>query len=87
MVVLILMNLARKKRTRGASRVRCITVACWNEGKLDFLGDWKDNSYCEYIKAICPMCGARYWLVKRNGKYELKDRKEGQEFDHRSNPR
>ena len=72
---------------RQWKRVRCGTPACWNTGSLEKSGSWKINNYCTYIAVICPACQAKYWMVNRNGKYSLQDRKEGDSFDSRKIPR
>jgi hypothetical protein len=66
------------------TRTKCTTKVCWNSGKLDFIGEWQSSDRYEYIAALCPKCNARYWMVKCNGAYILKDRKEKEihpEFD------
>jgi len=68
-------------------RIKCTTYGCWNEGRLEFIDEWESNEHCEYIKVLCPVCHARYWMVKRGGKYALKDRKEGETFEHRKTDR
>lgn len=68
---------------RTYPRVRCQTKLCWNEGKLDFKGVWQFNDYCEYVEVECSMCKARYWLIKRDRRYSIKDRTD-EKFEHRS---
>lgn len=72
---------------RQQPRIACTTPVCWNDGKLSFIGDWQTNDYCEYIMVECPNCSAKYWMIKRNGKYEIKWREDGEDFDHRKNDR
>jgi len=64
-------------------RVACTTPMCWNDGRFSFEGRWQSNEHCEYAKVLCPVCHATYWMVKRDEKFSLFDRKEGEEFDHR----
>lgn len=72
---------------RTYTRLKCCTRICWNTGKLNLIGAWKHNGYCEYIKVLCPMCHAKYWMVKREGRYSLKDRGNNENFDHRLDDR
>ena len=74
-------------KIRKWPRTTCTTPTCWNDGKLEFIGDWKKNDYCEYIKVECPECLAMYWMVKRDGKHKLKWRQDGEAFDHRKDDR
>jgi hypothetical protein len=72
---------------RGWYRIKCTRPLCGNDGKLELIGEWQSNDYCKYIMVLCPNCVGRYWMIKREGKYELKWRKDGEAFDHRKDDR
>lgn len=65
---------------RDLTRVKCTTVACWNRDQLIRKGDWQENDYCRYIKVECPVCLAKYWLVDRENRFDLKDRTDKEKF-------
>lgn len=71
---------------RSYQRIKCRTPVCWNQGKLNFIGTWESNEYCDYIRVLCPVCHAKYWMVKRDGKYALKTR-DNEDFEHRKSGR
>ena len=70
-------------KDKRKQRPECLTKLCWNKGKLDFIGNWESNDYCEYTMVECPHCLMKYWMIKRDGKYILKDR-DSDTFEHRA---
>jgi len=66
--------------------MKCPTRAC--SSAVHRTHDWQQGDHCEYVEAECPQCSAKYWLIKRNDKYHLKYRKDGESFDdHRKDNR
>lgn len=62
--------------------MKCTTKVC--NGIIVETGNWKKNRHCEYVEAECPICLMTYWIVKRNNKKFIKDRR-ANEFEHRTN--
>ena len=71
---------------RKPERPRCLTILCWNDGKLIFVSDWESNDYCEYVMVECPDCLMKYWMVNRDGQYSLLDRNDNS-FENRGTER
>jgi len=78
---------ATMDRRHSWPRIKCDVPLCWNDGKMDRMGEWESNDYCEYIEVRCHTCHALYWMVKRDGKVQLQKRSNGDSFDNRKSSR
>lgn len=62
--------------------MECLTESCNETIEAETDCEWQSNQYCEFIKANCPSCLMKYWIVKRDNKSVLQDRTT-EEFDMR----
>jgi len=66
--------------------MKCPTRMC--SGAVHRVAKWEQGDHCEYVPAVCNHCHMLYWLIKRDGKYYLKDRLVSEGFyDHRKDAR
>ena len=65
---------------------RCNTWACFD--RVIRTSKWVDNGHYKYAEAKCDHCLQLYWVIEREYKMVIYDRKEGEEFvDHRREER
>ncbi len=62
---------------------RCKTKLCKGAVKPTKNSKWISTQYCQYIKAKCGTCAMLYWMIKREQKTHIKDRKIKEKFEHR----
>ncbi len=62
--------------------MECLTGACNETIEIETDDKWKSNQYCSFVKASCPSCLMKYWVVQRGNKSTLQDRTT-EEFDMR----
>ena len=69
-----------------ANSMKCPTRGCTSA--VHRIEPWNNEAFYSYVKAECTQCLMKYWIIKRKGKYQFRDRKEGEEFDdHRKDKR